>query len=451
MNVGIHAIAFDIPRIYLPIETLAQARAIEPEKLILGLGLKKMTFTDTYQDTVTMAANAALKLIRQEGLQPEEISRIYVGTESGVDSSKPVASYVIQLLEQQLGPRVFANCDAVDLTFACIGAVDALQNSLDYVRLNPNKKAIVIAADYAKYDLESTGEYTQGAGAIALLITSNPNLLIFESAVGVGTEGVFDFFKPRRTVSKATALNDDSNPEWNGVLEAEIQLFKEQPVFDGQYSNQCYINRITEAYEHFKKENNQPGKVYEQWEGIFMHLPYCFQGRRTFVEIFAKENPELLAQQPGENAKEQWKALSKSPEYKSLVNSKIAPSEIASGQVGNIYTGSIFLGMLSALSYHATQQTDLTGKKVGFIAYGSGSKSKVFEATVAPNWSTSTLKSKLFETLENSIPISMEVYEQLHKKEQKQPVLSPKQEFALKHIETENPVLVGARYYEFVE
>jgi len=451
MNVGIHAIAFDIPKIFLPIEILAQARNIEPEKLTLGLGLKKMTFPDTYQDTVTMAANAALKLIRQEELQPHDIARIYVGTESGVDSSKPVASYVIQLLEKQLGARAFANCDAVDLTFACIGAVDALQNSIDYVRLNPHKKAIVIASDYAKYDLGSTGEYTQGAGAIALLITANPRLLSFDNVTGIGTEGVFDFFKPRRTLSKSEITGDASNPEWQSILESEVQIFKEQPVFDGQYSNQCYISRITEAYEHFKKESNQPGKVYEHWEGIFMHLPYCFQGRRTFVEIFAKENPELLAQQPGENPKEQWKALSKSPEYTSLVASKIAPTEMASGQVGNIYTGSIFLGMLSALSHHAVQNTELTGKKVGFIAYGSGSKSKVFEATVASDWKNAIVQAQLFETLEQGTPISMEDYEQLHKKERKTPILAPKKEFALKHIEQENPVLVGARTYEWVD
>jgi len=79
----------------------------------------------------------------------------------------------------------FNNCDVVDLTFACIGAVDALHNCLDYIRLNPTKKAIVIATDNAKYDINSTGEYTQGAGSIAMLITSNPNILSFSNEVGV--------------------------------------------------------------------------------------------------------------------------------------------------------------------------------------------------------------------------------------------------------------------------
>lgn len=449
MKAGIDSIAFDIPQIYLPITKLAENRNIEADKLIKGLGLHKMSFPDVHQDVVTMASNAALQLIQQENLNPSEISRMYVGTESGVDSSKPVGSYVLSNLEQLFGEAAFRNCDVVDLTFACIGAIDALQNCLDYIRLNPSKKAIVIASDNAKYDLDSTGEYTQGAGAIALLITSKPRILSFSNEVGVSTQGVFDFFKPRRYFSKEEALQLEGNPEWQGVLENELAIYKEQPVFDGQYSNQCYINRISEAYKHYKSESNQSGKIYENWANILMHLPYCFQGRRTFIEIFAKENPELLAAQMGETNKDKIKALAKSPEYLALVTEKILPSEIASGQIGNIYTGSIFLGLLSTLCYHFQQKTDLVHKKFGFIAYGSGSKSKVFEAEVFPEWQSVIEKVKLFETLEQATAIDFPTYEKLHKKEVKQSVIAPNQEFYLDSIEKENPVLVGARYYKF--
>ncbi|MGL2964881.1 hydroxymethylglutaryl-CoA synthase family protein [Flavobacterium sp. RSB2_4_14] len=449
MKVGIDSIAFDIPKIYLPINTLAENRNIEPDKLIKGLGLHKMSFLDVHQDVVTMASNATIKLIQQENINPNEIHRIYVGTESGVDSSKPVASYVLSNLEQVLGDGSFRNCDVVDLTFACIGAIDALQNCLDYIRLNPNKKAIVIASDNAKYDLNSSGEYTQGAGAIAMLITANPRVLSFSNHVGVSTQGVFDFFKPRRYFSKEEIVQIENNPEWNGVLENEIAIYKEQPVFDGQYSNQCYINRITEAYEHFKNESNQTGKVYENWSNILMHLPYCFQGRRTFIEIFAKENPDLVKSQIGETTKDKIKALAKSQEYLELVTDKILPSEIASGQIGNIYTGSIFLGLLSTLCYHFKENSDLVNKKLGFIAYGSGSKSKVFEAEVCAEWKSVIERAKLFETLEQASAIDFSTYEKLHKKELKQAVIAPKNEFYLDRIEKENPVLIGARYYKF--
>jgi len=439
MKVGIDSIAFDLPKIHLPIKVLAENRNIEPEKLIKGLGLHKMSFPDVHQDVITFAANAVFKLIQQENLNPKDITRIYVGTESAVDSSKPVASYITTLLEQQFGEGTFKHCDTLDMTFACIGAVDALQTTLDFIRLNPTKKAIVVATDNAKYDLNSTGEYTQGAGAIALLVTANPRVLAFSQEVGVSAQGVFDFFKPRRYFSKEEFLNTNENPEWLGIHENEVAFYKEQPVFDGQYSNQCYINRTSDAYFHYKEITNQNGKLYESWENVLMHLPYCFQARRTFVEIFAKEN----------NLSDDIKTISKTPEYLEFVNQAIFPSEIASGQVGNMYTGSIFLGMLSTLCFHLQQNTDLINRKFGFIAYGSGSKSKVFEAQVQEHWKSVIEKTNLFETLNNSTEIDFGTYITLHKKERKLSVLQPKNEFVLDYIEKENPVLIGARYYKF--
>lgn len=440
MKVGIDSISFDLPKLYLPIKVLAENRNIEPEKLIKGLGLNKMSFPDTNQDVVTFAANSVYKLIQQEQLNPKDIARIYVGTESAVDSSKPIATYITALLEQKLGEGSFNYCDTLDMTFACIGAVDALQTTLDFIRLNPTKKAIVVATDNAKYDLNSTGEYTQGAGAIAMLITANPRVLAFSREVGVSAQGVFDFFKPRRYISKNEILNTTENPEWFGILENEIAFYKEQPVFDGQYSNQCYINRTVEAYNQYKEVSNQKGKLYQNWENVLMHLPYCFQARRTFVEIFAQEN----------QLTDDIKSIAKSEDYLNFVNQSIFPSEIASGQVGNMYTGSIFLGMLSTLCYHLQENTNLSNKKFGFIAYGSGSKSKVFEAEVQEAWKSVIEKTNLFETLDNSTEIDFGTYIALHKKERKEAVLKPTNEYVLDYIEKENPLLLGARYYKFI-
>ncbi len=451
MTVGIDAIQFDVPKLYLPIPELAEQRNIEPDKLTKGLGLQKMSILDVSQDVITLGANALLKLIQQEQLQLDEIAKIYVGTESGVDNSKPVASYIIELIENKLGTKAFQHCDVVDLTFACIGAVDALQNCVDFIRLHPTKKAIVIATDFAKYDLNSTGEYTQGAGAVAMVVAANPKIIAFSTETGVATSGVFDFFKPKQTLLKSVITGNDSNENWFDVLETEITLVKDQPVYDGHYSNTCYIDRITAAYDHYKKESQQSGILFNDWAFIFMHLPYCFQGRRTFIEIYAQENQHLLEQTAGENTKEKIKGLAKSQAYQKLVAEKIYPTEIASGAVGNLYTGSIFLGMLSALYYAATNETQLSNEKVGFIAYGSGSKSKVFEGTLQKEWKAQIGKTKLFEQLELRTAVDFKTYERLHKKELKTAVLKPQNEFILSKIETENPIRKGARYYSFVK
>ena len=175
MTFGIEAASYYVPSLYLEIKNLAEKRGIEPAKLEKGLGLHKMALPDVHEDAATFTAESLLKLIQDYNLDPKEISRVYLGTESALDAAKPTATYAVQMVEEflteEFGERVFKHCDVVDMTFACIGAVDALHNALDFVRANPTKKAVVIDSDYAKYELASSGEYTQGGGAVALLVS----------------------------------------------------------------------------------------------------------------------------------------------------------------------------------------------------------------------------------------------------------------------------------------
>lgn len=453
MKTGIDAIAFDVAKLHLPIKTLALARNIEPEKLEKGLGLLKMTLPDNHQDTVVFGANALTKLIQDNDLKLDEIARIYVGTESGIDSSKPISSYLISLIEKKFGENSLSECDVVDFTFACIGAVDALQNCLDFVQRNPTKKAIVVATDFAKYDLNSTGEYTQGAGAVAMLISSNPKIISFENHWGVSTKGVFDFFKPYRTISKEEITGNTNNESWFDNLESEIEIHKDQPVFDGQYSNQCYMDRTRDAYFSFKKIKNTTETAYNNWKSIVMHLPYAFQGRRMLSEIYALDAsiPMLSGEENASEYQNKLKEISKSDDYKTFVSEKLLPAELASSLIGNLYTGSIFMGLLSTLAHFYDTKKEIADEKFGFLAYGSGSKSKVFEGTIQSEWKSAVSNVALFETLEKSFEIDFETYEKLHKKEKKQSIQTPKNEWVLDRIETEIPNLIGARYYKWVD
>lgn len=453
MKTGIDAIAFDVAKIHLPIKTLANARKIEPEKLEKGLGLIKMTLPDVHQDTVVFGANALTKLILENNLKLDEIARIYVGTESAIDSSKPIASFLITLLEQKFGENTLSECDVVDFTFACIAGVDALQNCIDFVTLNPNKKAIVVTTDFAKYDLNSTGEYTQGAGALAMLVTSNPRIIAFDNYWATSTKGVFDFFKPYRKIPKQEITGNENNDIWFGNLEAEIEIHKDQPVFDGQYSNKCYMERTKNAYFSLKKLKNTESSLYASWFSIIMHLPYSFQGRRMLSEIYAldHENKIISGEESDDEYQNKLKEISKLEEYKSFVNQKLQPAEIASSLIGNLYTGSIFMGFLSTLCHFHATKTEISNKKFGFLAYGSGSKSKVFEGTIQENWWKSISKTNLFETLEESHEIDFETYEKLHKKELKNSIRTPKNEWVLDFIEKTNPNLIGARFYKWID
>jgi hydroxymethylglutaryl-CoA synthase len=331
------------------------------------------------------------------------------------------------------------NCDVLDATFACIGGVDLLQNSLDFVRVNPTKKAIVIAGDYAKYALNSSGEYTQGAGVVALLLSANPSIISFENRYGVATKSEHDFFKPRRYFSKDEVPVNTSR--------SEVEIFSDEPIFDGQFSNQCYQDRIREAYYHLKEQKNNTDILHQTWSALIFHLPYAFHGRRIFTEIFALEKGYSLEQID----KDVLKELSKSEEYKQILNDKIIPAEKASSEVGNLYTASIFMAMLSTLKVAQEENKALENTKFGFIAYGSGSKSKVFEGIIEPTWKQKIQEIPLFETLEKRQTIDFETYEKLHNKELKSSIISPANEFILTNLEKENPNQLGARYYEFIK
>ncbi|WP_314242110.1 hydroxymethylglutaryl-CoA synthase [Empedobacter tilapiae] len=439
MKYGIEAASIYVPHIYLPIKDLATKRSIDPDKLEIGLGLKKMAVLDAHEDTATIAANALLKLITDFNINPNEIGRIYLGTESALDGAKPTATYAVQLVESvlanQFGERPFKHTDVVDMTFACVGGVDAMHNSIDYVRVNPEKKAIVIAADYAKYGLESTGEYTQGAGAVAMLISNQPDLIAFDNNWGIGMESVFDFFKPHQSTSDTAILNA------LGTTKSEIEIFSDEPVFEGQYSNECYKNRVREAYFNFKEKTSVEGKLYENWRYIAFHLPYAFQGKRMFSDVFALENGQ-------DNSNDNLKIVSKSDEYKALIKEKVEPTQRASSEIGNMYTASVFTAFLSALQVSADNDEELNGQTVGFIAYGSGSKSKVFQGQIGEGWKNVMNKMDLFNYLNQREAISFEQYQDLYNKNLKTSINDSKG-FALARIETEIPDLKGARYYTY--
>jgi hydroxymethylglutaryl-CoA synthase len=445
-KVGIDSISYYVPSLYVDIEELAEKRNISAEKLKNGLGLKKMATPDYDEDAASIAANSLFRLITENNINPKEIGRVYLGTESGVDSSKPTSSYVVEILEEvfkdKYGERCFMNCDIVDLTFACAGAVDALQNCCDWVRNGNNRKAVVIASDIAKYELNSTGEYTQGAGSVSMLICKEPSIISFNGSWGVSSKGIGDFFKPRRQYNKANILieaakilnKEVSKQEAEELLEKSkskfwsdtndiIEVHKEEPIFEGQFSNESYKERVYEAIEDFNNQNES--NILKDWENIIFHLPYAYHGRRMitdkWIEWMGKNgDSELIYSEVGDpksNLDKDWiKKVSKSSMYKNFVDHKIAPGEKASSEIGNMYTASIFMSLISSLVEALSNGNEFTNKKIGFISYGSGSKAKVFEGTVQTNWKDKIESIKLFQSLDLRKKISIDIYEKLHKR-----------------------------------
>lgn len=503
--VGIDDVAVHIPRLFFDMADFASLRGLNAEKLRRGLGLEAMALPDVHEDPATMGANAVAELIERNELDPRSIGRIYVGTESALDGSKPTATYILDMLQQRFEPTwgegCFRHCDVVDMTFACVGAVDALHNTLDWVRGDGRRKGIVVYTDNARYDRKSTGEYTQGAGAGAILVTHHPRILAIGDLWGVGTLPVHDFYKPRRRVSARSLFSDVlglaqsvGGSDDPGLVDRMLQalpdsaladsvLFHDEadtlhvhcdtPRFDGPLSNRCYVEAVKHAFVHFRNQAEGTGRfvpgrdpvLTEQWERIVVHLPYAYQGRRMFPDIYRFDRqhlPEWRAMDEAighaprrdehddeaswERAREQYRrALSKTPEFQEFVARRIERGQRASSLVGNQYTGSIFLALLSTLEADLAEGNDLTGHRIGFCGYGSGAKAKVFEGTVQQGWQRAVERIKLFERLSERVRLDAVSYEQLHHGRLRESVAAPTGEFALDRIEDD-----GQRVYAWV-
>ena len=514
-EVGIDDIALHFPRLYFDMQSFADFRGADYSKLSKGLGLEAMAIPDVHEDTATMGANAVSRLIDRNSIEPSSIGRIYLGTESALDGAKPTATYIMDMLEQRyssrFGENCFRNCDVVDMTFACIGAVDAMHNTLDWVARGGegrNRIGIVVFADNAKYDLGSSGEYTQGAGGGAILIRHNPRLLAIPDIWGVSTMPVHDFFKPRRELETRTVVENvlelaeesgasitsnlaerilkflPRSKKKNEVLfeNEKLMIHKDTPVFDGQFSNRCYSESVKQAFIDFLSKSveegrYEPGKdeiLTNQWKRIIVHLPYAFQGKRMFPDVFRHDRrdlpvwekitneigPEPLpsdfpdtpeGQEEFEKANDSYRRLiSKTEEFRTFVDERIEKTQRASSLIGNQYTGSIFLALMSAMESDYLDNTEMESERIGLCGYGSGAKAKVFEGIVQPKWREIASRFHLFERLSTRHAINKKVYEALHKGQRKRSVVKPKSEFALVGISAEGD-LEGQRRYEWVE
>ncbi len=201
-TVGIDAIAIATPRAYLDLVDLAAARDVPSDKYTKGLGAIRMAIAGRHEDPVTLATDAASRLFARGGVDPSRIGYMAVGTETGIDHSKPVASYVHGLLGLPAACRVF------DTKHACFGGTAALMGAVEWIASGAarGRCALVICSDIARYALGSPGEPTQGAGAVALLVTERPGLVELEVGhTGTYARDVHDFWRP---ISRRDALVD---------------------------------------------------------------------------------------------------------------------------------------------------------------------------------------------------------------------------------------------------
>ena len=323
MKVGIDAIGFYTPRYYLNLTTLAAARGLDFDKSYAGLGLKKMSISPPNEDTVTMAANAAESALSDD--VKHQVDMLILATESCIDQSKSAGIYVHRLLG--LSPR----CRVIELKQACYAATFGLQTAMNMLRANPQSKILLIASDVARYELNTTGESSQGAGAIAFLLTTNPKLLTIEKEAGFLVEDVMDFWRPN---------------------------YRGEPLVHGKYSCGLYFRTLEKTWEQYSALSGRK---------LLDHKAFCYHV--PVPGLVEKAHSRLLKMNNATDHTYGNNLLQLSLEY--------------NRETGNCYTAALYISLLSLLE---NSNIDLTDQRIGLYSYGSGCMGEYFSAVVEQNY-----------------------------------------------------------------
>jgi hydroxymethylglutaryl-CoA synthase len=314
VKIGIDKLAFATTPYYLTMEDLAQGRGEDPNKYLIGIGQDRQAVVPPTQDVVTLAAAAGEKLLTNE--ERDQVSTIIVATESGIDNSKATAIYVKRLLKLNDFTR------AVEIKEACYSATAAIQFARGLIALKPQEKVLVIASDVARYGLNTGGEVTQGAGAVAMLITANPRVLAIEETSVAYAKDVMDFWRP---------------------------LYSEEAMVDGKYSTNVYIDFFKQTWTRYQQLT---GQTLADFTALAFHLPFTKMGKKA-LEAELGERDDTIATRMRANLKAE---------------------QAACRQVGNLYTGSLYLGLMSLLVNGDVQP----GERIGLFSYGSGSEGEFY-------------------------------------------------------------------------
>lgn len=344
MNVGIDKISFYIPKPYLYLSDLANRYQVDPNKYSIGLRIKKMALAPYNQDVVTLAANAANAILTED--DKENIAMVIFATESTFDYSKSLAIYLSDLLS------LAKTTDVIEVKQACFGLTQGLNLAYQYLNNNENinkyKKVLVVSGDIARYKPGTPGEPTGGAGGVAILVSRNPRLLIYNNDKVFKYLNEYDFYKP---------------------------IEEKYPVVDGHFANELYESMFNEVISNYKTKFNAN---YQSIKAVSFHVPY---------------------------AKLPYKIVSK--HFNNAITTLFDKSLVYNENVGNIYNGSLYLNLISLLDLKELKQ----GDTVGLYSYGSGATAQFCSYKVAGDYEKHLLTNTHDDLFSGRVKVNLLEYD----------------------------------------
>lgn len=314
-GVGIATIGIHFPSIGMNIEDLALLRGEDPDKYTQGLGCKQFSMCSTQEDIAELALISAQRALKNWDGDISDIGMIAVGTESGLDMSRPLSAWVAERLHLNGMIRSY------EVKHACYGGTLAIRQAVEWKLSGAagNKAALVIAADISLYEPNTKGEPTQGAGAISFIIDEDPKIAEIAPISYPWSRPVFDFWRP---------------------------LDKEYPEVDGDYSLECYKEAALSCFNLLISDIGIDA-LEQSFTFHCFHVPFPKMVKKAVAHVFQHYG---------------WDDDKIALYFKEKIENTMAWNQLS----GNSYTASLWVSVAKALS-------ELNeGEKLSAFSYGSG-------------------------------------------------------------------------------
>jgi polyketide biosynthesis 3-hydroxy-3-methylglutaryl-CoA synthase-like enzyme PksG len=282
-----------------------------------------------FEDPVTNAVNAARPIVEAlDDAGRASIETVVTSTESGLDLSKSLASYVHEYL------GLSRNCRLLEVKQACYAATGALQLALGYLASGtaPGARVLVIATDVALVD-ERAGyaEPATGHGAVAVLLSNVPSVL----AVDLGAYGCYSY----ETLDSARPT-----PQFD-IADVDRSLF-------------AYLDCLTNSVAAYRSRVDGVDLV-DTFDQLALHTPFAGLVRSAHRKLMREYG--LGAERIDAD-----------------FTRRVAPSLAYPARIGNLCSGSVYLALASLLDHAA-----IAGPaRVGLYSYGSGCSAEFFSGVV---------------------------------------------------------------------
>ena len=372
-SVGVEAIAAQIPGFYLESETLAAAQGVDPAKYHNGLGVRRIALPGPQEDPVTLAAGACHRLLSCNDIPASDIGLLVVGTESGVDAAKPIASFVQGLL------GLSNHCRTLDVKHACYAGTAAMRMAIQWCATRTGhgpSRAIVVATDVARYALGSPGEPTQGAGAVAMLVGEDARLLALDPyPESVHSEDTMDFWRPQN---------------------------QKNALVDGRESVVNYLQAMEHTWTGYCETS---GLTWDDFDNLLFHIPYPAMAYKALRSLYKSYVASAGDSEAG---------------LAHAIAQRVEPSLWANRMVGNAYSASLYLSLAGLLE---RGDQAVTGRRIGLFSYGSGLCSEFFSGRIGPDAAAWRGRIGIEDQIKAQIEVDHATYLALRQDDEQQNIL----------------------------